>query len=181
MFEAEIKYVVAGSLVPPGEYLGEARYEDTYFDRPDGSLDASGRELRLRRVDGRTLLTAKAPPFDAASRSKEEGETEVADGAVMEAILAALGFVRRVAFAKQCRLYRDTIHGLSLAITVVRVDFAPQTFVEIEHLTADRDAGLAALPAIRDYAARIGLVTECSDAYTDLCLAALAGNRSKGA
>ena len=181
MFEAEIKYSTAGPVVPPGEYLGSAEYADVYFDRPDGSFYAAGRELRLRRTGGRTLLTGKLPPFDQASQSKEEWETSVDDGAVMAEILQNLGFVRRVAFTKQCRLFRDVSQGLALTITVVNVDFSPETFVEIEHPAADREAGLAALPVIRDYAARLGLATECPTCYTELCRSARTGTTPKGA
>lgn len=181
MFEAEIKYSTSGPVHPPGTPDGSAVYADVYFDTPDGAFAASGRELRLRRVHGQTLLTVKSPPFDRPSRSKEEWETAVADGEVMEATLRHLGFVRRVAFTKHCRLSRDRFQGLDLTITVVTVDFAPETFVEIEHLAADRQAALAALPVIRAYAARLGLDTECPECYTDRCLATRAAQAQQGA
>lgn len=181
MFEAEIKYVATGPVRLPDTPCRSTVYTDVYFDRPDGSLTAADRELRLRRTEGRTLLTAKLPPFDRGSRSKEEWETAVDDGDVLEAILTHLGFVRRVVFTKRCRLFCDTAQGLHLTVTVVTVDFAPETFVEIEHLAADREAGLAALPVIRAYAARLGLHVTCPDAYTDRCLAARAATARHGA
>ena len=106
---------------------------------------------------------------------------KVEDSRGMAEILQNLGFVRRVAFTKQCRLFRDVSQGLALTITVVNVDFSPETFVEIEHPAADREAGLAALPVIRDYAARLGLATECPTCYTELCRSARTGTTSKGA
>lgn len=172
MFEAEIKYTAGASFRLPGERLSDAIATDTYFDAPDGTYCASGRELRLRAIDGQTLLTAKGPPFDAATGSREEFETGVADAAAMTAILANLGFVARMRYAKRCRRSRDAYRGLELAVTEVTVDFAPQTFVEIEHLAVSLTAAKAALPVIRAYAARLGLTRECPEPYTDLYRAA---------
>lgn len=170
MFEAEIKYLADGPVCPGGPPLSETCYHDVYFDRPDGSFYASGRELRLRLCDGVTTLTGKLPPFDAATGSKEERETRVADGAALRALLVALGFVPRIAYTKRCRLFRDVFRERSLAIAIVTVDFSPETFVEIEHLAATRAAGLDALPVIRAYAAGLGLRRECRRTYTDLFL-----------
>ncbi|MFP5260150.1 MAG: class IV adenylate cyclase [Acidobacteriota bacterium] len=172
MFEAEIKFMAEPGFRPRGERLPDAVYRDVYFDAPDGALAASGRELRLRRIGEETWLTAKAPPFDAATASKEEFETAVADPEAMAAILAALGLFPRISLTKRCRRSRDAAAGLVLAVTVVTVDFDPRVFVEIEHLAADEDAAKAALPVIRAYAAGLGLFVECADAYTDLALAA---------
>lgn len=168
MFEAEIKYVVAGSFEPPGQRLTDAIYTDAYFDVPDGSFYASGQELRLREANGRTTLTYKRPPFDAATASKEELETGLTDPEAMREILAHLGFSRRMVFTKHCRLFRDVYGGLALEGAVVSVDFSPETFVEIEHLAPTRPEGLAALPVIRAYAADLGLTRECPACYTDL-------------
>lgn len=46
-------------------------YKDTYYDAPDGSLDARDAELRIRTVhapnDTRTVLTYKGAQVDEAS------------------------------------------------------------------------------------------------------------------
>ncbi len=174
MFEAEIKYLAAGPVAPPGQGLAEAVCRDVYYDSPDGAFAASGRELRLREESGRVTLTCKHPPFDAATGSKEELETRVADGAAMGEILARLGYVPRIAYAKRCRRFRDVSQGLALEIAVVRVDFSSEVFIEIEHLAQSRQDALAALPVIRAYAAGLGLTRECRQAYTDLFLASRA-------
>jgi len=178
MFEAEIKYVASGPFEPPGERLPDAVCRDVYFDSPDGAFYASGRELRLRDVAGQTTLTYKNPPFDAATASKEELETGVADGQAMREICISLGFVPRLAFTKRCRRFRHVQAGLSLEITVVTVDFAPDTFVEIEHLAATREQAQAVLPVIRALAASLGLTRECRDAYTDLFQTARRDNQA---
>lgn len=172
MFEAEIKFVAPPDFTPPGERLPDALYRDVYFDTPDGRLAASGRELRLRRRGDAAVLTAKAPPFDAATASKEEFETAVADAAATAALLTALGYVPWAAYAKRCRRFCDAAAGLALDITVVAVDFDPRRFVEIEHLAATESAAKAALPVIRAYAASLGLSRECATPYTALARAA---------
>jgi adenylate cyclase class 2 len=174
MFEAEIKYAADAAFAPAGGALPETVYRDVYFDTPDNALAAAGRELRLRGCDGTSVLTCKRPPFDAATDSKEELETAVADGAAMAAILQSLGYAPRIAFSKRVRRRQDVFRGLALDIAVVAVDFAPETFVEIEHLAHTREAALAALPHIRAYAAAHGLIRECPRAYTAMFLANLA-------
>ena len=174
MFEAEIKYRIQGPWPRFGELGGEIVTEDTYFDTPDGAFYASGRELRLRRSGDRTVLTAKRPPFDPASNSKEEWETAVGDPAAMTAILADLGFVARLAYVKRRRLHQTVFEGLRLEIAVATVDFCPDTFVEIEHLAETRRHAQAALSAIRRFAAGCGLTVECPTCYTDLFMAARA-------
>ena len=181
MFEAEIKYLAPASFDPPGDRLPDAVCRDVYFDSPDGSFYASGRELRLRQTGGQTTLTYKNPPFDPATASKEELETDVTDGAAMGALLASLGYVPRLAFAKTCRRSRCVHAGLVLAVTVITVDFSPETFVEIEHLAATRGTALAALPRIRAFAAGLGLRREYPTAYTDLFLAARAASPERAA
>ena len=174
VFEAEIKFVAGPEFAPKGHQLPDAACRDVYYDTPDNALTASGRELRLRCCGNETWLTAKAPPFDAATASKDEFETRVADPEAMAAILAALGYMPRVALTNRCRRFYDAAAGLTLAITVVAVDFDPRTFVEIEHLAATEQAAKAALPVIRAYAAGLGRLVECADAYTDLAVAAAA-------
>lgn len=172
MFEAEIKYTASSGFSLTGLLPFQKTVSvDVYFDSPDGSFYASGRELRLRTTGGKTILTYKEPPFDAATASKEEFETVVADGEAMHNLLRGLGYVPRMTFGKTCRLHHHTVHGLALAVTVVTVDFDPRTFVEIEHLAATRQAGLDALPHIRAYATHLGLTQPCATAYTDLFLA----------
>ena len=50
----------------------------------------------------RAVLTYKEPAADAASGSKPEHETKVADAAVVDEILHMLGLEHLVAFEKHC-------------------------------------------------------------------------------
>jgi adenylate cyclase, class 2 len=121
-------------------------YRDTYYDRPGRELTAQGRELRVRVMETsgvrRAVLTYKEPAADAASGSKPEHETKVADAAVVDEILHALGLEHLVAFEKHCANYRFTAKGRDMLATTVTVPEIDGTFVELETL-AD-EAGLAA-------------------------------------
>ncbi len=112
--EIEAKYRLEGPdgharlrrrLVALGARAGDTTAEDNQlFDRPDRSLGAANRVLRLRVLNGGPAgrLTYKGP----ATRSgvlKQRTELEVAvdDSAVTRAILEALGYQPTVRYLKQ--------------------------------------------------------------------------------
>ncbi|MFC7868006.1 class IV adenylate cyclase [Streptomyces murinus] len=135
-------------------------YRDTYYDRPDGSLDKSDQELRVRTVHGvdstRTLLTFKDATADEASGSKPEHETAVADGEAAHAILRGLGYVPVIAFEKRCRNYEFEARGRQLLATMVRVPEIDGTFLEVETHVAKAELS-AALDDIRAVLADLGI------------------------
>jgi adenylate cyclase class 2 len=149
-------------------------YADTYFDRPDHSMDSDGYELRIRTIttgeDTRVVVTYKEPPADKASRSKPEHETTVADAAVMRTILTGLGLVELIALEKWCDNYRFTAAGWDILASVVTIpELGGRTFIEVETI-ADDDTMLDALAAIRDVLDDLG-VTESdavTESYTDM-------------
>ena len=118
-------------------------YRDTYYDRAGRELTAQGRELRVRVMETsgvrRAVLTYKEPAADAASGSKPEHETKVADAAVDE-IFRVLGLEHLVAFEKHCAAASFTAKGRDMLATMVTVPEIDGTFVELETL-AD-EAGL---------------------------------------
>ena len=75
------------SLVP-----GELEHEENTIYR-GGLLERPGCALRLRRVNGRAILTFKQRrPSKSAIKYQEENEVVVADAEAMAAILTALNF-----------------------------------------------------------------------------------------
>jgi predicted adenylyl cyclase CyaB len=75
------------SLVP-----GELEHEENTIYR-GGMLERPGCALRLRRVNGRAILTFKQRrPGKSAIKYQEENEVVVADAKAMAAILTALNF-----------------------------------------------------------------------------------------
>ncbi|MGP4091278.1 class IV adenylate cyclase [Streptomyces sp. KR55] len=165
MIEAELKARVHApeAVMRQLEERAAARvevYRDTYYDRPDGSLENGGEELRVRTVRGadgtRTVLTYKGPAVDEASGSKPEHETRVEDAEAAHAILRGLGHVPFIAFEKRCRNYDFEARGRRMLATLVRVPEINGTFLEVETLV-DEDEVTAALDDIRTVLAELGI------------------------
>jgi adenylate cyclase class 2 len=78
------------------EPVGAVEQVDTYFQHPVRDFAETDEALRVRRetVDGGTVsrVTYKGPLVETASKTREEFETDVADGATMDRILEELGF-----------------------------------------------------------------------------------------
>ncbi|MFC4008758.1 class IV adenylate cyclase [Nonomuraea purpurea] len=156
-------------------------YTDTYYDRPDESLTASGRELRVRTITGphaaRTRLTYKDQAVDPASGSKPEYETHAEDPAILDAIFLGLGYHHLISFQKHCLNYAYTAHKYDLITTLATVPELDGTFIEIE-TQVDAPADLPhALVAIRTELAHLGISSE--DLTTELYTAAVAKRRGQ--
>jgi adenylate cyclase class 2 len=97
------------------------------YDDGEGRLAASGRALRLRRADGRAILTYKGPArFAEGVKIREERETSVSDPEEAHAILLGLGLARRFRYEK--RREEWTLKECSVALDETPIG----TFVEIE-------------------------------------------------
>lgn len=84
-----------------GATPGELEFEENTLYR-GGRLDLGGCALRLRRVNGRSLLTFKQRvPSKTAIKHQREDETEVADGTVLASILRSLEFRPAVVYEKR--------------------------------------------------------------------------------
>ncbi|MFI5684666.1 class IV adenylate cyclase [Streptomyces sp. NPDC051636] len=168
MIEAELKARVHSpeAVMRLLDERAEARvevYRDTYYDRPDGSLEKDDQELRVRTVHGadstRTVLTFKDAAVDEASGSKPEHETRVEDADAAHAILHGLGHVPVIAFEKRCRNYEFEAHGRQMLATLVRVPEIDGTFLEVETLVDEGEVS-AALEDIRAVLADLGIGPE---------------------
>ncbi|MBN9740616.1 adenylyl cyclase [Amycolatopsis sp. A1MSW2902] len=153
-------------------------YADTYYDRPDHSMDRDGYELRVRTIttgrQQRTVVTYKEPPVDASSRSKPEHETAADDPAVMATIFDALGLVELVSLEKRCENYSFTADGREMLATVVTIpELAGQTFIELETM-AERDELPEALRSLREVLDGLGVGEgdAVEQSYTDMVMKA---------
>jgi adenylate cyclase, class 2 len=151
-------------------------YADTYYDRPDRSMDTAGYELRVRTITSdtttRIVLTYKEPAVHR-SGSKPEHETTVADPAVMHTIFLGLGLVEHIAFRKHCDNYRFTAHGREMLATVVQIpELVGQTFLELETMTEPADVP-EALSALHAVLGELGVADEelTTESYTDRVIA----------
>ncbi len=80
---------------------GELEFEENTIYR-GGRLDLGGCALRLRRVNGRSVLTFKQRfPSKSAIKHQREEETEVANGDVLAAILRSLEFRPALVYEKR--------------------------------------------------------------------------------
>ena len=99
---------------------------DALFDTADRQLRQRGCGFRIRRDDGRTILTFKGPILPGVVKCREEIETTVADAGRAEGIVLGLGF-RRWFLAEK---YREEYE---LASACIAIDETPVgVFVEIE-------------------------------------------------
>jgi adenylate cyclase class 2 len=131
------------------ERIDRVRQRDTYYDAPHRNFAETDEALRVRRVggldDGRTELTYKGPLVEAASKTREEHETAVADPEATVATLEALGFDPAAVVEKERERYRldgytvtlDTVEGLG-------------EFVEVE-----REAGADEIETVREGGERL--------------------------
>ncbi|WP_405436670.1 class IV adenylate cyclase [Streptomyces avidinii] len=135
-------------------------YRDTYYDTPDGALEARDEELRVRTVHGaeetRTVLTYKGARVDEESGSKPEHETRVEDAEAVHAMLRGLGYVPAIAFEKRCRNYDFEARGRQMLATLVRVPEVDGTFLELETIAEEKDLA-AALDDVRAVLAELGI------------------------
>jgi len=134
---------VSRLLAAGARELHPRAFEDNLlFDLPDGSLEASGRLLRLRHYGGSSLLTFKAPvEGEHRHKVKVEHELAVADPEAMRSILHGLGF----AIVYRYQKYRTTFQ---LGRVTASVDETPiGTYVELEGAADDVDWAAKAIGA----------------------------------
>jgi len=182
LIEAELKARVTdpGALREHLQHLASEEisvYRDTYYDRPGQELTMEGRELRVRSMETgsvrRAVLTYKEPAADSATGSKPEHETKVADAAVIDVILSALGLEHLVVFEKHCANYRFTAKGRDMLATVVTVPEIDGVFIELETLVGEAELP-AALSDVRAVLSELGIAEDdlTTELYTDAVLRA---------
>jgi predicted adenylyl cyclase CyaB len=92
---------ILGRLRRLGASPGELEFEENTLYQ-GGQLDLGGSALRLRRVNGRALLTFKQrSPSKSSIKHQREEETEVADADTMAAILRSLEFRPGLVYEKR--------------------------------------------------------------------------------
>ena len=127
----------------------EVEFEENSIYR-GGRLDLGGCALRLRRVNGRAILTFKQRfPSKSAIKYQQEEETPVADADAAHAILAALGF--RVGLVYEKRRVRWNVGKAKLVIDELPFGL----FMEIEASEkqirqVEKKIGAEKLPAVME-------------------------------
>ena len=94
--EAERKLRAAGFRIAKERVLEE----NTLYDTAATELRHSSRLLRLRQIGNTYKLTYKGTPEPGKHKSREEIETDIADGRAFDAILARLGYLQVFRYEK---------------------------------------------------------------------------------
>jgi adenylate cyclase class 2 len=141
---------VEQSLVRCGaSFLRETIQTDRYYDTAGRDLTRTDKALRLRAdAKGgreRIILAYKGPKEKDDYKRRVELETEVSDAGATELLLAALGYVKALAFNKKRRLWQ--LQGCEVAL-----DELPLlgVFVEIEGPDSGAIAGVQAALGLSD-------------------------------
>ncbi|HYB95928.1 MAG TPA: class IV adenylate cyclase [Vicinamibacterales bacterium] len=119
--------------------LGRRLQEDCLFDTADEQLRRQRSTLRVRSEGGKALLTWKGPIIPGAVKIREEYETVVSDGAVLQTILEELGLHVWFRYEK----YREEFTADNVTIAVDETPVG--VFVEIEGTEAAIHATARAL------------------------------------
>ena len=100
--------------------------EDALLDTEDESLRRRGCALRIRTESGKSLLTFKGPVLPGSMKVRDEYETVVGDGAVLQHVLEELGLHVWFRYEK----YREEYAAEDVTIALDETPVG--TFVEIE-------------------------------------------------
>jgi adenylate cyclase class 2 len=134
-----------------GARLVEQRWEeDVYFSHPARDFKQTDEALRIRNVGRRSVLTYKGPRISGRSKTRDEQETDAADGRALEAILFSLGFTEAGRVSKARHIYAlrgieiciDRVQGLGLFVELEKKDHRREE-VEAELFALAEELGLA--------------------------------------
>jgi adenylate cyclase class 2 len=127
---------------------------DVYFNAPHRNFARTDEAIRVRYSQGTCTLTYKGPKNrNFAVKAREELNTGVESGPVLEQILMRLGFTRSADVRKRREYY--TFRGASVALDQVE---GLGSFVEIEVVT--EETGSSASDLIGRLAGDLGLSGE---------------------
>jgi adenylate cyclase, class 2 len=106
--EVEIKFLVADAKALARRLRGcgfrkvtrRTHEVNVLYDLPGNPLRQRGEILRIRKYGERWTVTHKSKGTERRHKSRQELETEVADGAALDKILRALGFAPSFRYEK---------------------------------------------------------------------------------
>jgi adenylate cyclase class 2 len=132
MIEIEVKARASHSLIREKLAIMGAKPEgiqkhlDTYYNSPVRDFSNTDEALRIRSVNGRSVLTYKGKKLDSISKTRPEFETEV-DGDSARSILVALGFFESGVVRKKRDIF--SCKGMTIALDSVE---GLGEFIEVE-------------------------------------------------
>ncbi len=105
---------------------GIQQHLDTYYNSPMRDFATTDEALRIRSVNGKSVLTYKGKKLDSVSKTRQEFETEV-DGDSTRSILIALGFFESGIVRKRREIF--SCQGMTIALDSVE---GLEEFIEVE-------------------------------------------------
>ncbi len=108
--------------------IGVQHQRDTYYNAPHRNFENTDEALRIRSVNGRSVMTYKGKKLDSVSKTREEFETQV-DGGNTRSILLALGFHESGVVSKSREIFKykdmiiclDNVQGIGEFIEVEKM------------------------------------------------------------
>ncbi|KAA1261018.1 CYTH domain protein [Rubripirellula obstinata] len=185
MFEVEQKYHVDSTeeLISKLASIGATALEqqshaDTYYNHPSRDFAETREALRIRRVDGKPLITYKGQKLPGVIKARQEMEWRLdpgdRDGNQTEALLVALGF-RRVETVNKVRQTFDLPKPWSKLVVVIDQVETLGSFAEIEMVVEDSDSVEDARNQISELAGKLNLNDAESRSYLRMVLEGAGG------
>jgi adenylate cyclase, class 2 len=153
---------------------GHCEQADLYFNHPARDFAQTDEALRIRQVDGRTLITYKGPKIDRQTKTRREIELPLGDSATTAddfgELLTALGFVPVAQVRKRRSNYHLSWQGHDVEVSRDEVEGLGD-FIELE-IQAGDDALDAARQALVELAACLELGGSERRSYLELLVEA---------
>jgi adenylate cyclase class 2 len=182
VLEVEVRYRTTdrpgliARLLSWGATLAQDRTDvDLYFNPPDRNLKSTDESFRLRRIGETNCFTYKGPKRDTETKTREEIEIPLGDGAQTaadaERMLIALGYKPVVTVRKTRQVYRFARGDFQMEACFDNVELVGE-FLELEIL-APEEQYEPAKAVLLQTAAELGLTLKETRSYLGMVLAAL--------
>ena len=180
MFEVEQKFhiddetMVREQLSSIGaQPLPSESHSDTYYNHPCRDFGETKEAFRVRRLNGRPMVTYKGPKLPGAVKARKELEWSLdpgdADGSKMEQLLEQLSF-RRVATVRKTRCpFALPSPWSELSVVIDEVENLG-IFAEIERIAPEQSAVQAARESVLQLSQELGLRNAEPKSYLTLVL-----------
>lgn len=185
MFEIELKFqvddhdrLIERVAAEGGVLVSRHRNDDTYYKHPSRDFAVTSEALRVRREDGKPMITYKGPKrAGSAVKAREELEWRLdpgdPDGTMMEQLLVRLGFIPVTTVSKDRRTFRVGAGDDSMTVTIDVVE-SVGNYAEIECVLPTNeptgDAVAQARRRVESLANRLGLTESEPRSYLRLLL-----------
>jgi len=148
---------------------------DTYYAHPGRDFAVTDEALRIRRSAQSAVMTYKGPKLDQTTKTRQEIEVPIEDGAEgakrCDALLQALGFRQVAEVHKHREQFRFLWRDRAVEVAIDQVE-GLGSFVELETLAGDQAEIEPARQAILKLAAELNLSDFERRSYLELLLAA---------